>query len=271
MATPLVLNTRPAEQAAELTRALRRRGLAVLEAPTVEVQAIPPQNLSEVLSRLRHGHFTWTVVPSANAARFLVDALESAGATPAALSRTRVLCGAATAALLARRGVLAERTLERFSAAEALETLRSEPLEGQAVLLPRAREGRDELAEGLRDRGVDVGELVLYETRSTAAETLRPAAERLLARGVAAAAFTSPSCARGFLDSLRALGVDPPVALDGVALVVIGETTAAELRAAGLPEPTIAERTSVESLAEAAAAIVGRASVPPAGAGVQSA
>ncbi len=260
---PLVLNTRPRDQAAELSQALERRGFQVLEVPAVQVVPLEDLDLRPVLHRLCSGELAWTIVPSANAGRYLLDALERAGGSADDLARTRILCGSATATTLADRGLRATTALDRFSAADALRALDREPLEGRAILLPHARDGRDELAVGLRDHGADVVELVLYDTRPAPAETLRPAAAQLVEGQVAAVAFTSPSAVCALVEALAVLGHGPVDLLSKTSIVVIGETTADAVRASGLPDPRVAARTSVESLADAVAEAV---AVPVAGA-----
>ncbi len=252
-ARPVVLNTRPEAQAAGLTQALETRGFAVLEVPVVEVVPLEPApDVAAILETLRHGGFGWTVLPSANAATFLLDALQRAGGGAADLGRTRVLGGTATARALADRGVRAAIGLPRFSAAAALRVLEGETRSSTTVLLPRAVEGREELAEGLRARGVRVRELPLYTTRRVPAERLCEAAARLRAGRIDLVTFTSPSTVRGLVDGLLDLGVEPSRVLADVPIVCLGETTATAVRAAGLPAPRVAALTGSASLADAA-------------------
>ncbi len=253
---PLVLNTRPRAQATELTRALEAAGLRVLEAPTVEiVPAWTRERVAQALRRLRAGAYAWTVVPSANAARFLLDALGEVGGGPADLSRTQILCGAATGATLEARGVPPATVLHRFSAAAALRTLGGLHVVGGAVLLPRSRDGREELAEGLRARGVRVDDLALYETRPVPAAALRKAAAQLASGEVAAVTFASPTSVQGLLRAVQLLGGDASC-LSRAALVCIGETTAEAVRSAGLRVASVAGRTTAEALAGAAARVL---------------
>ena len=58
----LVLNTRPAEQAAELSALLRQAGFEVLEVPAIGVEPVPYV--------LAEGSYAWLVLQSQNAARY---------------------------------------------------------------------------------------------------------------------------------------------------------------------------------------------------------
>ena len=244
MSQPVVLNTRPREQAADLTHALSAAGLAVLEAPATEVQpAWEAGELRAVGLRARQGAYAWLVLQSQNAARFLARAVPDLD-----ISQARVLCGASTARAL---GLSPADTLRAFSAAAALEHLRARVEPGQAVLVPRAADGREELVDGLRAMGVVVDAPVVYATRPVPPAVLRTAIGNL--SRVQAIALCSPSA----VHALRiAFAAD---ALNACSLVCLGETTADAARQAGLRVDAVAQHTSMASLA---ATIAGLLEVP---------
>ncbi len=255
-ARPLVLNTRPAGQAADLTDHLRALGLDVVEAPTTRVvAACSPEDARRMAERVRAGAYDWVVVPSANAAQFWLDALAGTGVDATDLRGTRLLCGTATAKVLERVGLRPTQVLERFSATEALNLLAKESISG-VVLVSRALGGRDELVDGLRSRGVEVDAVPLYRTEPVEPSTLAGVAELLRGGTVAAVTLTSPSGLDGLIGGLAALGDDPISLLCHTRLVCIGSTTAAAVHAHGLPVAAIAERTSAASLADAVARVV---------------
>jgi uroporphyrinogen-III synthase len=113
---------------------------------------------------------------------------------------------------------------------------------GRSVLLPRAEGGLPTLASGLRARGARVDEVVAYRTVRTAPAALLRAWH---AASPDAAVVTSPSAATALLE---AVGPRALLALRGV--VAIGPTTAAPLRAAGVPV-IVAPSASLSSVAEA--------------------
>src|SRR5262245_29828286 len=100
----MVLNTRPTDQAAELTHLLPCADFAVVEAPAIAiVPAWDAVFLEQARSDLRRGGFAWVVLASQNAGRGLEDDLRTQSG--------HVLCGAATATAL---GLPNARTIERF-------------------------------------------------------------------------------------------------------------------------------------------------------------
>ena len=233
----MVLNSRAAEQAGELSRLLAEAGFEAVEAPAITIAHGwgDATTLEDVRRDLHAGLFDWVVLPSQNAGRAIAP--ELAGA--------HVVCGAATAVAL---GITAEVVLDRFSAAAALEALRLRALPGQRVLVPRAAEGRDELVDGLRDLDVDVAAPVAYRTVPVedAANRLRAGGIDELTRpytsaGIDVVTVCSPSALRSLAGAVTA----------DVALVCLGETTADAARELGLRVDAVAAQTTMASLVEA--------------------
>jgi uroporphyrinogen-III synthase len=219
-----VLNTRPREQAAELSRLLSQAGFEVVEAPAIEiVPAWQPAELASVREELAQGAFDWVVLASQNAAQRIEEHLRGA----------RVVCGASTAHALRLTPDLA---LERFSAAAALEAMRPLVRSGQRVLVPRAAGGRDELIDGLAALGVEVIAPVAYNTEFVAAS-----AQRLREGGVDVVTVCSPSAVRSLASAVDAESI----------LVCLGGTTAEAARLAGLRVDAVAQRTTMAALVEA--------------------
>ena len=150
-----------------------------------------------------------------------------------------MVCGTATAQAL---DLLPEIAVERFSAATALERVRTRIAPGARVLVPRAAEGRDELLDGLRRLGADVLAPVAYRTVA-----VPDAANRLRAGGIDVVTVCSPSAVRSIAATLSG----------DIPLVCLGETTAAAARDLGLRVDAVAARTSMESLVEAVQTAVG--------------
>jgi uroporphyrinogen-III synthase len=219
----VVLNTRPHDQAAELSRLLREADLEVVEAPAIAIEpAWDPGELERVRQAIATGQFAWIVLPSQNAGRELVSALRA--------SEAKLVCGSATAAAL---GLSPAVALDRFSANAALAALRPRLAPGERVLVPRAAEGRDELVQGLLAAGTEVLAPVAYATvPSEAART------RLRQGGIDVVALCSPSAVRSVSDALDAR----------TRVVCLGEITANAARAAGLRVDAVAASTSMPAL-----------------------
>jgi uroporphyrinogen-III synthase len=225
-----VLNTRPREQAAELSSLLRAAGLEPVELPAIEiVEAWAPGERQRVLAALREGRYDWLVLQSQNAGRAVM---------PLPPHRAEVCCGASTAHTL---GIAATLVLQHFSAATALEALRPLLRGGQRVLVPRAAEGRDELVDGLCALGVEVDAPVCYRTAPVNPESM--AALPLL--GLDAITLCSPSAARSLV---QAVGLE---ALQSPRIVCLGETTAQAARELGFTVHGVAAKTSMAGLVAA--------------------
>lgn len=277
----VVLNTRPREQAAELSALLRQAGFRPAELPAIEiVPAWRPAERARVAARLRAGDYAWVVLGSRNAGRYLREAV---GAD--ALDGARVLCGQATAAAL---GLSTALSVDRFSAQAALEVLRpllgisspiarpapthaSEPAPTEPVadpvstdaartpprvLVPRAAEGREELVDGLQALGVEVDAPVCYRTAPVPAERLR-AAGTFQADVIT---LCSPSAVQALLAAW------PLPRLQRLPLVCLGETTAQAARAAGLRVDAVAARTSMPDLVAAVRSLLDQPASPAAAA-----
>ncbi len=227
MKLPVVLNTRPRDQAAELSRLLEAAGFLAVEAPAINV--VPAWDPAE-LATVRAQHYDWTVLASANGGRALD------------LRETRVVCGAATARAL---GLTPEIGLERFSAAAALDVLRPRISAGDRVLVPRAAEGDPELVVGLRECGAAVDAPIAYRTIA-----VDDAARRLARGDIDVVTVCSPS-------AVTSIGTH----LGRTQLVALGETTAEAARALGLRVDAIARQTSMAALVAAVRSIRGGVAV----------
>jgi len=226
---PVVLNTRPREQAGGLSRLLVEAGFEVVEAPAI---AIEPADMTVTRELIRDGAVDWVILASPNAGRALVDELRG--------SAIRVVCGTSTANALGLTN--ATISLPRFSAAMVLEALQPLVARGECVLVPRAEEGRDELISGLRALGITVDAPIAYRTVG-----VEEAALRLRRGGVDIVTLCSPSAARSISSALT----------PAVRIVCLGETTAAETRALGHHVDAVAAQTSMAFLVAAVQSVVG--------------
>jgi uroporphyrinogen III methyltransferase / synthase len=208
--------TRARAQASGLAARLRALGAAVVEAPVIRIEPLPfdPPDLQEYDLVC----FTSPNGVEAFFARTTRDARAFAGCTVAAI-------GPGTARALRKRGIEPDVVPERSVAESLVEALADVP--AQRALVARAQEARDVLPDGLRERGVEVDILPLYET------VVEPLDEAALAaaRDADIITFTSSSTVRFFL---QASGGETPRG----AIVSIGPVTSETLREHGL-EPAV--------------------------------
>ena len=122
---------------------------------------------------------------------------------------------------------------------------------GQRILLPRAKEARLVLPDGLRAAGADVTEVVAYETVPEEPTAEHARAEKALLDGTAdAVTFTSGSTAKHFAARLGAEKLKAVVASPRLKCVAIGPITSQMMRECGIPVAAEAARHDIPGLVE---------------------
>ncbi len=225
-----VVVTRARAQASALSARLRELGAAPIEVPAIRIEPlVPGSEDAAALDRL--ADYRLIVLTSVNGVDRLFALLAARGADARAFdpATTIVAIGPGTAERLAANGVRADLVPERFVAEGILEALADRDLRGVSTLVARARGSRPDLVDGLRVRGAEVDEVLLYEA---VAEAPDPA---LLARALDAdyLTFTASSTVRSFLAQLDDAGT-AALRTGGPRVVSIGPVTSSTLRDAGL-------------------------------------
>lgn len=244
-----IVVTRARDQAAELVRALEQQGADVVIAPVIRIEPLP--DLSPLRVALTDpARYRWIVFTSQNAVQIVCDRLAEWGAGPAVLARAAVAAiGPATAAALARRGIVPALVPAEYVAEAALRLLLERgDVRGARVLLPTALEARDVLPDGLRAAGAVVDVVPVYRTVREAGDGSGLAAE-ILAGRIDAVTFTSSSTVKHFVEIV---GRDAATSERFVA-AVIGPVTAAAARELGVGggAPVEASPYTVPGLVEA--------------------
>jgi uroporphyrinogen-III synthase len=138
---------------------------------------------------------------------------------------------------------------EDVRAAGLLRAFAAQGVGGKRVLLPVSSQARRELEHGLREGGAIVERVVAY--RTVAPEGAAPALKACLERDPDLFVFASPSAVEG-IAAVSAGG------LAGRPAVVIGPTTEAAARQAGLRVLGVASQPTVEGLLQAVVLALGR-------------
>ncbi|HEU0073710.1 MAG TPA: uroporphyrinogen-III C-methyltransferase [Dehalococcoidia bacterium] len=242
-----ILVTRTRLQASALSDLLRREGAVPVELPALQMVPVATDDqMAGVISRLEARRYDWCLFTSTNTVDFVFEYLERSGSDARIFAGCKLAAlGAATAAALASHGLRADLTASEFTSAGLLEAM---PIDigGARVLLPRAEGGSEELYGGLKVRGANVEELVLYDSAVPAA----PDAEVLqtIREGtIDAVTFASSSSVR----NLRAmLGADF-ARLKETTIACIGPVTAKTAREAGLEVKIEPSTHTIPALVEA--------------------
>lgn len=234
--------TRPAGHAAALSKALRAAGIEPVEVPAVTIT--DPESWGPLDAALHQmPEYDWVLLTSRSGVDVLFDRAGPAFDWPVTL-RWAVI-GSGTAESLRARGIgdiwMPSRFLGEAIAGEM------PAASGARVLRVRAEQASAVPTAGLRARGVEVTDVIVYRTAG-APPGSREALARAWTLGVEGVIFTSASTVRGFLDLLAETGLRAEVGR--VRLVAIGPVTAAALRAEGLVPHAIASEHSVRGIVE---------------------
>jgi uroporphyrinogen III methyltransferase / synthase len=154
--------------------------------------------------------------------------------------------GEATSEALGKMGIISDYTPAQFTTGHLLEGLLSRVLPGEKVLLARADIANPELAEGLKEKGVDIEDLIVYKTiaEPTRCEEIRKAIQE---KRIDFITFTSSSTVRNFLAALGSASMEQ---LSGIKVVCIGPVTAETARDAGLQVSAVADVYTIDGLVD---------------------
>ena len=185
----------------------------------------------------------WAVFTSPAGVQAAVRALFRAGRDLRALYGMKFACiGSATAETLASCGISADLVPEAYDSEHLADALCREMQGGGAALLLRAAEGSRILPEKLKNSGIRVTDVPLYDTvRCCAkADELR---ERIRNRALDGVTFTSASTVHSFAE---AVGREK---LRGLAALCIGPVTAEAAKSYEMKPFTAQEATETALLA----------------------
>lgn len=245
-----VLVTRTRAQAEGLVNRLHALGASVVVVPLITTVPIAsPEQVIEVAGAIRESPKThWVAFTSATAVQLVLGA----GGTEVLSDMHVAAVGPATAAALDAAHA-PELLAEDHDAAGLAKAMLQRGMSNACVWFPSAWGSSGVLVKALRAAGASVTVQHIYRSAMPA-----QAPERLhaaLAGGVDAITLTSGSTARNLV---AALGGDQLPR--GVQIVCIGEHTATEARAAGLPVHAVATDASMEGLVDA---VAGRLALQP--------
>jgi uroporphyrinogen III methyltransferase/synthase len=250
-----VVVTRAREQAGELAARLAEAGAEPIEFPTI---AIEPVADATPLDRALLEPYDWVIFTSVNGVEAVWTRLRALGRDARSLGDARLgAIGPATAAALAAHGLYADFVPAEYVAEAIVAGLG--PVAGQRILLPRSDAARPTLAEGLRERGAHVTDVVVYRTVTAGRDDRRGRAiAAMLAAGqVDALTFTSSSTVRGFATALGLSADGQPEFGVWPCVACIGPITAQTARKHGIPVHVVASTYTVAGLVDALIAYYG--------------
>lgn len=251
-----VLVTRARSQASELVDLIDDMGGEAVEFPVIQLQ--PPsrpeaiQALDMALDKLHE--FDWVLLTSVNGVEYFFRRLREQGIDVRKMGKARIAAvGPKTAEALAERGIIADVLPAKYQGEGILEAIQADLKAGQKVLLPTADLARDYLPGKLKELGLEVTEVDVYENVLTTDDG-DEIIHLLQNQSIHIITFTSSSTVTNLLEALRQLGVEEPLSLlQGVEIACIGPKTAETASQCGLPVTYMAEEATVASLVQSIA------------------
>ncbi len=246
-----VIVTRARSQASRLVAQLEDLGAEVLEFPTIEIVPVEdPRPLDEALKNI--DKYDWLMFTSSNAVRGLAARMDALGIDSRSLAHLKFgVNGPSTARALGEIGIKPDAIPNEYLASAMIDLLNEREITPRNVLFPRSSIGRETLANGLRDMGANVDEIVAYSTQSPAntGEHIRAAYEQ----GVDYTTFTSSSTARNMVELL---GGSPDL-INTSRTVIIGPITADTVKELDINIDVMSPEQSIAGIIEAIKADVG--------------
>ena len=225
-----ILVTRPLKQAAETIAEFERQGATVIHIPLIEI--VDPSDhycaLDEAIKRLYE--YQWLVFTSQNA----VMQFFSRPAAPCAeeLTLRVVAIGSTTEKLLRDLGIVNVVVADEATSPGLLDTLSSYDIKGKRVLFPRAKEGNDVVADGLRRIGAHVDVVEAYRTIFPRHFDRGYFVSLINEKKIDVVHVASPSAVRHFMIVIDEEKLKEKIA--SLEFLAIGPTTADEVKRLGL-------------------------------------
>ena len=245
-----ILITRAREQSTEFTSRLKELGAEVIAFPTIEI--VPPlrwDRLDQAMDQLHT--YDWIIFTSANGVHFFWQRLKEKGYHLRVPPSLRVCAiGPATANQLREKGVPVHYIPKEYVAESILDGFEKMAIQGNRMLLARARIARDVLPKGLRKMGAEVEVVEVYRTVKPkgGARRLR---QLLSNESVDVITFTSSSTVNHFAELLKKENLK--ACLKGIAVACIGPVTTRTAKTWGIRVQIQPEAYTVPALTQAIA------------------
>ncbi|MCS6988032.1 MAG: uroporphyrinogen-III synthase [Chloroherpetonaceae bacterium] len=241
---PIVLVTRPKDDAEEFVSALASRGFECAHVPTIEIAPIADWQTPNLAA------CDGIIFTSVNAVRCFIPALLAR--EPNSLSRLRHLThyavGEKTLRALRECGIESALCADEANADHLANLLKTRGISGKRFLFACGNRARSVIPTVIAQNGGVCDELVVYETRDVSAQNLEKLKTLLACKDVEWASFFSPSAAASFFNALRNFAFP-----SRLKFAAIGKTTQAAIEAMGFRVDAVASVPSAEALAEAIA------------------
>jgi uroporphyrinogen-III synthase len=236
-----VLITRSAAQSSEMARAVRERGGIPVEIPLLQIVSVP-----HVIGKDMLHTYDWVLFTSKNSVRFFFQSLE--GTFPSSLKIAAV--GEKTKEALEKLGCSVHFMPSTYAAEVFVYEFLSLVKPGVRVLFPKGNLARDIIPSALRENGIELCDIIIYETRHN--EAAREQLIRNLEQDeIDVITFTSPSTVLSFISLLE--GTNWRQWIKRCTIGCIGPTTEQEAKKY-FQSPLVPNKYTIEALLDCIAA-----------------
>lgn len=242
-----VLVTRPRQQAEGMIRSLETLGAVPVLFPGIDIREPSDwQPLDAAIDRLTTGGWDWIAFTSANGVRFFLNRLMSRNRDIRALGPVKLAAvGSKTAEALRDYRLVADFIPESNYSGRALAENLLPQVRGKRVLLPRAKEGNDDLRLGLADQA-DVHAVTAYEQvpATNADNEILAAMRRGEIRFITFASANTAKTIIGLFDDI----LRGRIVRGEIQIATISREVACVAESAGLPVAAVAEQATSDGL-----------------------
>jgi uroporphyrinogen-III synthase len=225
-----IVVTRSKAQAAGFIEKLKALGAHPILFSTIQIrEAEDWQACDEAIEEL--SSYDWLIFSSLNGAHFFLSRLRQGKID--AIDANIAAVGKTTAKAVLSLGHKVDLMPEEFSARGVLRSLEKFNIQGKRFLLPTSNIGREELHNGLRQRGALVTKVEVYRTVANRALDEERMRLQIQSGDIDCITFFSPSAFNFFIDIMGRSVIDD-IGANSIEIAAMGPVTAEAIHAAKL-------------------------------------
>lgn len=246
-----ILVTRARSQASEMIRQIEQLGGEAISFPVLAIKPVQDEKrlavLDEALDQLKD--YTWLVFTSVNGVQCFFRRMRERRIDVRSLAHARIAAvGPKTAEELEERGLMCEPLPDAYQAEGLVDKLLPLLQPSDKVLIPRSSIARDVLPQALREAGIEVRPIDVYD--NVPVDDHADWIVEMLQHGdIDIITFASSSSVKYFVESLRGQGISTPQDILGqVKIACIGPITEATVKEYGLEVSGTAKEATIDSM-----------------------
>ncbi|MDI6782351.1 MAG: uroporphyrinogen-III C-methyltransferase [bacterium] len=227
---------------------MQELGAVVYEQPTIKI--MPPESFEEIDAAIKQillRKYQWLIFTSVNGIAYFMQRFRMCGLDIRELYGIQIaVIGPQTRLEVEKYCLKVDYCPEEYVAEALVAGLKKYEMNGKHILIPRAKDARAVLENGLREQGAIPHVAAVYQTIGYKNERIR---DLLLEHRIDVITFTSPSCVHGFCSIFE--GEDMQPYLSGVKIACIGPITQRAAIELNLKVDMVAKEYTMDGVTEA--------------------